>query len=159
VSVGMFVNISPSNVIRENWHVVGRVIEIGGIPEKRSSMMALLNNDVLVNQFTALGAPLFVRVALLPDPKSTSGLKWTSGLGLTCVSVVAHRPRRYCCPRTAPDHIGISDTEAMAGSLLVSMKWNRDRNVRTPTILQIDRLESARCALLCFLAIGVVGSP
>lgn len=82
VTKGMRVNVSPSTVKPEEYGtVVGEVIDVGVVPETRTSMMALLNNEALVTQFMSLGAPFLVRVALAADSETPSGLRWTSGEG------------------------------------------------------------------------------
>lgn len=82
IKQGMKMMISPSTVKQEeHGFILGIVTSVSEFPSSSSSMMSVLHNDSLVKTFTAGGTPVEVRADLIPDPKTPSGYKWSSGRG------------------------------------------------------------------------------
>jgi HlyD family secretion protein len=82
VSPGLIARIAPATVKREEYgYVLGRVKSVSGLPTTRAGMMRLLNNDLLVQQLVAQGAPFAVEVELEKDAQTHSGFRWSSGEG------------------------------------------------------------------------------
>lgn len=82
VEVGMEIQIDPTTVQREEYgFIIGKVDFISPFPATPDSMLNVLGNQTMVQELTAKGAPLLVRATLEKDPKSPSGLKWSSGEG------------------------------------------------------------------------------
>jgi NHLM bacteriocin system secretion protein len=81
---GMRIELMPS-VARKERHgvMLGRVKAVENFPSTRAGMMGALRNEQLVDSFiqTAGGAPIAVRAELLPDPKTPSHYRWSSGKG------------------------------------------------------------------------------
>ncbi len=81
VEPGMRVQISPSNVRAEEFGVMlGWVISVGQFPESRDSMLQVLEVEDLVDRFSANGAPIAVRVDLIPAETPT-GYRWSTPRG------------------------------------------------------------------------------
>jgi len=79
---GMDVRIAPSTVRKEEYGtLVGTVAEVSDFPSTPQGMLAVLQNDRLVQQFSAKGPPFAVRVDLARDPASATGYRWSSGGG------------------------------------------------------------------------------
>lgn len=80
---GMPVELTPSTVRREeHGSLVGTVSFIADVPTSKSAMMAVLSDADMVERFTQrIGLPLEMRVALVPDPGTPSGFRWTSAEG------------------------------------------------------------------------------
>lgn len=80
---GLAVEVSPSSTRREeDGFVHGRVIRVSHIPASSAGLLRRLQNDQLVQNFTAeLGAPFEVEVELEPDRGTRSGLRWSNGRG------------------------------------------------------------------------------
>ncbi|MBP2297350.1 NHLP bacteriocin system secretion protein [Azospirillum picis] len=79
---GMDVRIAPSTARKEEYGtLIGRVAEVSDFPSTPQGMQAVLQNDRLVQQFSAKGPPFAVRVDLLPDATAPSGYRWSSGAG------------------------------------------------------------------------------
>lgn len=102
---GMQVELGPSVVRKERYGaLIGRVKSVEEFPSTRLGMMGALRNEQLVESFiqSAGGSPIAVRAELLPDPKTPSGYRWSSGRGpdvvLTngtrCTAAVITRSRR-----------------------------------------------------------------
>lgn len=82
VAPGMGVHIQPNGIRREEWGtLVGRVISVSAFPSTRQGMLATLQNETLVEHFSARGAPFAARVDLEPDPSAPSGYRWSGGAG------------------------------------------------------------------------------
>jgi multidrug resistance efflux pump len=76
---GMAVQVSPSTVKREEYGFIqGQVTSVGEFPASQQGMLRVLGSEELVGQFAAIGAPIEVRVTLLPEPGSSSGYKWSA---------------------------------------------------------------------------------
>jgi HlyD family secretion protein len=81
---GMLVQVSPSTARKEEYgFLLGKVDFVADFPATERGMMRLLDNEQLVSRFVqaADGAPLMVKVRLIPDPRSLSGFAWSSGSG------------------------------------------------------------------------------
>lgn len=74
--------ISPTDVKREEYgSMIGAVVSVSQYPTNEKSMLALLQNQELVDKFSHEGAPFAVRVTLKKNPNTKSGLAWTSSKG------------------------------------------------------------------------------
>jgi HlyD family secretion protein len=82
VKLDMNVQITPTNVKREEvGFMVGQVKWISEFPSSAQGMMRILQNDKLVEQLSSGGAPIRLQAALLRDPSTATGYKWSSGNG------------------------------------------------------------------------------
>lgn len=84
VRPGMRVQIAPTTVqVEESGVMLGWVKAVGEFPESRESVARVLENPELVERFfTATdGAPIEVRVDLIPSRETVSGFKWSSPQG------------------------------------------------------------------------------
>lgn len=82
IAVGMRVELEPSTARREEYgYILGEVTEVSSVPASNEGMRRTLNNEQLVSQFSASGAPFEVRVRFLRDPTTPSGLAWSSSRG------------------------------------------------------------------------------
>lgn len=110
VAVGMNVWVSPSTVKREEFGtLIGTVAEVSDFPSTPQAMMAVLQNDRLVQAFAPTGAPFASRVVLKRDPSTPSGYSWSNGKGPAMalssgtvaegdVTVETRRPISYVIP-------------------------------------------------------------
>ena len=79
---GMEAQISPVIVNKEEYgFMLGRVISVSLYPATTQSMMQTLGNENLVSLLAGQGAPLMVRIDLIPDGKTESGYRWSSPKG------------------------------------------------------------------------------
>lgn len=79
---GMEVQISPAIVNKEEYgFMLGRVISISDYPATTQSMLQTLGNENLVSMLAGQGAPLMVRIDLIPDSNTISGYRWSSPSG------------------------------------------------------------------------------
>jgi HlyD family secretion protein len=82
VKPGMDVRVSPSTIKREEYGtIIGTVREVSDFPATGQAMLATLQNDKLVAQFSARGAPFATRIDLTRDPSTVTGYKWSGGSG------------------------------------------------------------------------------
>lgn len=82
VGRGMDVHLSPSTAPSEQYgQVLGTVASISEFPVSSERLEFVLQNDILVDQISALGSVLEVTVAVTADPATASGVAWTSGDG------------------------------------------------------------------------------
>jgi len=82
VKPGMDVRVSPSTIKREEYGtVIGTVREVSDFPATGQAMLATLQNDKLVQQFSIRGAPFAARIDLTRDAVTTTGYKWSGGSG------------------------------------------------------------------------------
>jgi len=82
VKPGMEVHISPSTVKREEYGtLLGTVVDVSDFPSTGQAMLAMLQNDKLVQQFSATGAPFAARIDLTPDPTTLTKYRWSGGSG------------------------------------------------------------------------------
>lgn len=91
VKTEMVALVTPSTIKKEEFgSIVGRVVSVGQYPSTSNSMMATLQNPDLVKKFIKEQPPIEIRVHLLTDSQTYSGLKWTSSKG----------PHQYITPGT-----------------------------------------------------------
>lgn len=80
--VGMEVRVAPSTVTKEEFGtIVGTLVEVSDFPSTPQAMLAMLQNERLVAQFSQKGPPFVARVALRRDTATASGYAWTGGAG------------------------------------------------------------------------------
>ena len=78
----MKAQIAPSTSRQEEFgFMLGLVTSVSEFPVSSSAMMNVLHNDSLVQSLSSGGAPIEVRADLIPDPRTPSGYKWSSGNG------------------------------------------------------------------------------
>jgi HlyD family secretion protein len=61
--------------------MVGKVSSVAPFPARPESLLRVLENQTLVNEFSRQGAPIEVVVQLETSSNSVSGYRWTSGKG------------------------------------------------------------------------------
>lgn len=82
VKSGMTALVSPSTVKREEFgSMKGEIKTVSQFPTTKKAMMAVLQNQGLVDYLAAKGPPIAVRVRLISDPATYSGYVWTSSAG------------------------------------------------------------------------------
>jgi HlyD family secretion protein len=82
VTPGMEARIEPATVKKEEFGtLLGTVVAVSDFPMTAEGMASVLQNPELVTLFMKEGPPYAVRVALTPDPASTSGYRWSGGPG------------------------------------------------------------------------------
>jgi HlyD family secretion protein len=82
VEPGMKIQVSPATVKRDEFgYIFGQVSWVSPYPATRESMLSILGNEALVKQFSKTMPPIVVHATLLTDPKTPSGLKWSSRQG------------------------------------------------------------------------------
>lgn len=95
--------ISPAEVTREEYGFIrGHVRSVSRFPATQGEMTELLSNDNLVQTLSDGGAPYQVLVDLESDPRTPSGLQWSSsrtpdiriGSGGVCVVDIVVREQR-----------------------------------------------------------------
>jgi len=59
----------------------GTVTAVGQFSQTRRQVAGFLGNDQLAGKFSAAGSPIAVMVDLSIDPRTVSGLKWSTGTG------------------------------------------------------------------------------
>ena len=84
VKAGMQALVSPAAVRREEFGAVrGTVESLSSFPVSFDGTVAVLQNESLAQSFFRDGPPYSGRIALIPDPTTTSGFAWTSPKGAT----------------------------------------------------------------------------
>jgi HlyD family secretion protein len=82
VTPGMEVRLEPSTVKREEFGtLVGTVMRVSEFPISPQGMLAVLQNDNLVKQFSREGAPYAAIARLEADGQTVSGYRWAVGSG------------------------------------------------------------------------------
>jgi HlyD family secretion protein len=82
IEVGMRAEIVPTTVERSvHGHIPGRIVSVAPLPATPEGMRRVLQNDQLVQQLIAGGAPIEVRAALDRDPAVPSGFRWSASKG------------------------------------------------------------------------------
>ncbi|MEM9098070.1 MAG: NHLP bacteriocin system secretion protein [Pseudomonadota bacterium] len=82
IEQGMEAEISPTAVEREVYGFIpGDVTHVAALPATPEGMRRTLQNDQLVTQLSANGAPIETRVRLMRDPLTPSGFAWSSSDG------------------------------------------------------------------------------
>jgi HlyD family secretion protein len=78
---GMPVNVSPVTVRREEYGMLmGRVSQVSSFPSTPQGMLAVLQNQKLVEAFAGSGSPYEATIELTPA-RTPTGYAWTSGRG------------------------------------------------------------------------------
>jgi len=99
----MDAHISPSTVVKGQYGVMlGKVRFVADFPATRHGMKRVLDNARLIDQLSRDGPPIQVDVDLIPDAKTESGYRWSSGggpptkiqSGTLCSGTVVIRRRR-----------------------------------------------------------------
>lgn len=81
VAAGMAVHVSPATVRREeHGYLLGEVTFVSDYPATPQSMRSTLQNDELVRELSGGGAPIELRVKLIPAA-TASGYRWSSRAG------------------------------------------------------------------------------
>ena len=82
VEKGMPTQILPSTVEREVYgYIVGEVSSVAPLPATPEGMRRTLQNDQLVTQLSANGAPIEVRILMKRDQSTLTGFAWSSSKG------------------------------------------------------------------------------
>lgn len=82
VRQGMEARVVPSTVQREEYgYVLGEVTRVAEFPATARGMQRLLANEELVARLLEEGPPIQVDVALVEDPSTPSGYRWSSSRG------------------------------------------------------------------------------
>lgn len=82
VEPGMEVLVTPTTVERDIYgSISATVISVSELPASRAELQNRLNNDELVEQMLAAGAPIEIVVDMKTDPSTPSGLDWSSSEG------------------------------------------------------------------------------
>lgn len=78
----MPVRVSPSTVKAEEYgFMIGKVSKVSDYPVTPEGLARVLRNDNLVAALAGAGAPIEIKVQLIPDPDTPSGFKWSSSKG------------------------------------------------------------------------------
>lgn len=76
---GMEAQISPSNVNKEEYgFMLGRVKSVSDYPATTQSIMQTLGNENLASLLAGQGAPLMVKIDLIPNANTVSGYRWST---------------------------------------------------------------------------------
>jgi HlyD family secretion protein len=103
VKPGMRVQIAPAIVRPEEYgYLLGTVNAVSEFPTTSRGMLRVLKNKDLIGALSGGGAPHELHIDLLPDPTTTSQLKWSSGggppihvvSGTLCVADITYDERR-----------------------------------------------------------------
>lgn len=118
VRAGMRVNISPSVAKREEYGTVtGRIVAVSEFPATAQAMAATLQNDQLVKDFSAAGAPIAARVLLDRNPATTTGYAWAGGSGPeTRLTSGTLATAEVTVERQAPIHFALPFLKGLVGS-------------------------------------------
>lgn len=82
IKVNMNALVSPSNIKKEEYGSIhGRVISVADYPSTAESMMAVLHNKNLVDEFFNEKSPIAIRISLKTDNNTPSGFSWSSSKG------------------------------------------------------------------------------
>lgn len=82
IESGMTAQIVPTTVERSVYgHIVGTVSSVSPIPSTAKGVRRILQNDQLVSELMAGGAPIEVRIALEQNPANLTGFSWSASEG------------------------------------------------------------------------------
>ncbi len=82
IQEGMMITVSPSTAKKEMYGcLVGKVTFVSPYPESASAMQTILHNESLIATLTSKEPVLRVVARISVDPKTPSGLRWTSKRG------------------------------------------------------------------------------
>ena len=123
IQLGMRAKIAPSTVQQDEYGLMlGMVTYVSEFPTTQPAMMKEMKNEALVRELMQGGPPIEVHVALIPDPRTPSGFKWTSskgppvkiGAGTLCVSMVdikEKRPIEFVIPLFKKYILGVGNSK------------------------------------------------
>jgi multidrug efflux pump subunit AcrA (membrane-fusion protein) len=79
---GMEVKLEAASISKETYgYLLGRVTRVNEFPSTFQGMVNVIGNEDLARTLAGSGAPIEVRVHLIPDPGTESGYKWSSSDG------------------------------------------------------------------------------
>lgn len=105
--------VSPTTVEKAEYgSIQGIVIEVSAFPTTSEAILAALQNQALVKEFSGEKAPIEVRIKLLNNPKTYSGLKWSSSKG----------PKQQITPGTIVKAMITIQTQAPITLLIPALK-------------------------------------
>ncbi len=82
VARGTEAHVSPLTVKKDQYgSVIGLVTSVSPFPSNPDAMKSVLQNEEMVRNLSKNGAPIEIRVALVPDSRTFSWYKWTSSEG------------------------------------------------------------------------------
>lgn len=82
IDPGMEAEISPLSVERDRYGSIrAKVDAVSRLPVTEDALVARLGNPTLASTLLSAGAPISVTLTLETDPKTRSGLRWTSSQG------------------------------------------------------------------------------
>ncbi len=82
VQPGMQALVTPTTIEQEEYgSMIGQVLTVSAFPEANETIMAVLHNQELAQQFSKTGPPTAIRVRIQRDPATFSGYKWSSSKG------------------------------------------------------------------------------
>lgn len=82
IKSGMEIDLVPSTVKKEeHGSLLGLVTYVSEYPATYRGMVHMLGNEQLVQTLSESGAPMVVYADMIPDSKTVSGYKWSSGKG------------------------------------------------------------------------------
>jgi HlyD family secretion protein len=82
VQAGMTALVSPTTVESSIYgSIKGRVVSVSELPASRASAKDILGNDTVVSQMFSNGPVIQAVIALDQDPRTVSGVAWTSSKG------------------------------------------------------------------------------
>jgi HlyD family secretion protein len=82
VAPGMNVAIAPASIRKEEFgFILARVESVSPFPATPQGMLRVLENQALVSEFSAGGAPIEVVASLQRDANTQSGFRWSTARG------------------------------------------------------------------------------
>jgi len=79
---GMTAQIAPITAqVEEHGFLLGQVESVSDFPATYAGMLRILGSEELIQALGVTGAPIEVRIALLPDAQTPSGYRWSSSSG------------------------------------------------------------------------------
>ena len=115
VTPGMSAQVSPGTVEPEIYGtIVGTVISVGEQPATEAELRNQISNETLVQSLLKGGAPIQVVIALSSDPKTASGLAWTSSVG---------PPYRVGAGTTAAAQVAVQEDPPLAYIIPIFGTW------------------------------------
>ena len=81
IAPGMMAQVVPNSVKKQEYgSIIGKVAAVSRFPSSQQSMMAVLANEKLVDNFTKDGPQLYIRIDLV-EADTPSHYKWTTSKG------------------------------------------------------------------------------
>lgn len=82
IKLGAEVLISPATIKKAEYgSMIGKADAVGRFPSTKESMLAVLHNPDLVEEFLKAGTPIELRSVIETDQTTPSGYRWTTGNG------------------------------------------------------------------------------